>query len=221
MLAAASLTAPLTALARTYEKPRALRVTVRARLRVEHHPGPSRWRRGRTGRPARDGGHSFTRPPRRSRSPTETMTMARNTLEIATPPGNPAGVGGRPGRPRRTPGCRSCSARRVCPAERRPTGCSQGPRSGRTSFSREVDVNATLAKVRLGEADAAVVYHSDVVSAGDDGPRRRDPGRAEHDARLPSPSDSATTPPGGGNSRRTSPDRRDGPPWRRRASSLP
>ncbi len=33
--------------------------------------------------------------------------------------------------------------------------------------SREVDVKATLAKVRLGEADAAVVYHSDVVTAGD------------------------------------------------------
>ena len=31
--------------------------------------------------------------------------------------------------------------------------------------SREVDVAATLAKVALGEADAAVVYHSDVVSS--------------------------------------------------------
>ena len=29
----------------------------------------------------------------------------------------------------------------------------------------EIDVKATLAKVRLGEADAAVVYHSDVVAA--------------------------------------------------------
>jgi molybdate transport system substrate-binding protein len=28
-----------------------------------------------------------------------------------------------------------------------------------------MDVKATLAKVRLGEADAAVVYHSDVVAA--------------------------------------------------------
>ncbi|MDV3297072.1 MAG: substrate-binding domain-containing protein, partial [Brachybacterium paraconglomeratum] len=31
--------------------------------------------------------------------------------------------------------------------------------------SREIDVKATLAKIRLGEADAAVVYHSDVVAA--------------------------------------------------------
>ena len=31
--------------------------------------------------------------------------------------------------------------------------------------SKEVDVKATLAKVKLGEADAAVVYHSDVVAA--------------------------------------------------------
>ena len=34
-------------------------------------------------------------------------------------------------------------------------------------MSREVDVKATLAKVKLGEADAAVVYHSDVVAAKD------------------------------------------------------
>ena len=32
--------------------------------------------------------------------------------------------------------------------------------------SYENDVKATLAKVQLGEADAAIVYHSDVVSAG-------------------------------------------------------
>jgi len=31
--------------------------------------------------------------------------------------------------------------------------------------SYETDVKSTLAKVRLGEADAAIVYHSDVVSA--------------------------------------------------------
>jgi molybdate transport system substrate-binding protein len=33
--------------------------------------------------------------------------------------------------------------------------------------SKEVDVKATLAKVKLGEADAALVYHSDVVAAKD------------------------------------------------------
>ena len=33
--------------------------------------------------------------------------------------------------------------------------------------SQEVDVKATLAKVKLAEADAAVVYHSDVVAAKD------------------------------------------------------
>jgi molybdate transport system substrate-binding protein len=31
--------------------------------------------------------------------------------------------------------------------------------------SYETDVKATLTKVQLGEADAAIVYHSDVVSA--------------------------------------------------------
>ena len=30
--------------------------------------------------------------------------------------------------------------------------------------SREVDAKATLAKLRLGEADAGLIYHSDVVS---------------------------------------------------------
>ena len=33
--------------------------------------------------------------------------------------------------------------------------------------SYETDVKATLAKVQLGEADAAIVYHSDVISAGE------------------------------------------------------
>ena len=33
--------------------------------------------------------------------------------------------------------------------------------------SREIDVRATLAKVTLGEADAAIVYRSDVRSAAD------------------------------------------------------
>jgi molybdate transport system substrate-binding protein len=48
--------------------------------------------------------------------------------------------------------------------------------------SREIDVRTALAKVRLGEADAAVVYRTDVLAAGDvdavdvgDSPRARYP----------------------------------------------
>ena len=91
-------------------------------------------------------------------------TIARNAMEIATPRTTPAGS-----RRWRTSPARAstwCSAPRPCRAAPRPTRSSPEPVTPNV-VSREVDVKATLAKVRLGEADAAVVYHSDVVSAGD------------------------------------------------------
>jgi molybdate transport system substrate-binding protein len=95
--------------------------------------------------------------------PVETTTIARNTLEIATPPGNPAGVEG-------LVDLASPDADVVLCASTVPCGKAADEVLARAGVeahvvSREVDVTATLAKVRLGEADAAVVYHSDVVSA--------------------------------------------------------
>ncbi len=93
-----------------------------------------------------------------------TTTIARNALEVATPPDNPAGV--------RTLGdlARAGTDVVLCVAT---APCGEAAdavlaRAGVTPHvvSRETDVKATLAKVRLGEVDAAVVYRSDVVSAG-------------------------------------------------------
>jgi molybdate transport system substrate-binding protein len=94
---------------------------------------------------------------------TETLTIARNTLEIATPPGNPAGIGG-------LADLASPDADVVLCASTVPCGTAADEVLTRAGIephvvSREVDVTATLAKVRLGEADAAVVYHSDVAAA--------------------------------------------------------
>ncbi len=51
--------------------------------------------------------------------------------------------------------------------------------------SKEVDVKATLAKVKLGEADAAVVYHSDVVAAKDAVTGVEIPTAVQHEPLLP------------------------------------
>lgn len=89
--------------------------------------------------------------------------FATNVLEIAVPPSNPAGITsiddlGRPG------------LKVVLCAPTVPCGMAADATFAKSRIvpsvvSREIDVKATLAKVRLGEADAAVVYHSDVVAA--------------------------------------------------------
>jgi molybdate transport system substrate-binding protein len=95
--------------------------------------------------------------------PTDTVTIAKNTLEIATPTDNPGKVIGLADLARADVDVVLC-------AESVPCGTAADQvltKAGVAAHvvSREVDVSATLAKVTLGEADAAVVYHSDVVSA--------------------------------------------------------
>ncbi|HET7397029.1 MAG TPA: molybdate ABC transporter substrate-binding protein [Intrasporangium sp.] len=93
----------------------------------------------------------------------ERAVFATNVLEIAVPPGNPAHVGslrdlGRPGL-----ALVLCASRAPCGAASDAILAKAGVAP--SVVSREVDVKATLAKVRLGEADAAVVYASDVAAA--------------------------------------------------------
>lgn len=91
--------------------------------------------------------------------------FASNALEIATPPDNPAGITSIDDLARPT-------AKVVLCADTVPCGKAAAATFAKARVvphvvSREVDVKATLSKVRLGEADAAVVYHSDVVAAKD------------------------------------------------------
>jgi molybdate transport system substrate-binding protein len=91
------------------------------------------------------------------------QVFASNVLEIAVPPDNPGQVHdindlARP------------DVKVVLCAETVPCGQAAGATFKKARIlpnvvSREMDVKATLAKIRLGEADAAVVYRSDVVAA--------------------------------------------------------
>jgi molybdate transport system substrate-binding protein len=90
--------------------------------------------------------------------------FARNVLEIAVPPSNPAHVAaladlGKPG------------VKLVLCQPQVPCGALAQTVLGKATVtvqpvSLEADVTSTLAKVQLGEADAALVYVTDVTSAG-------------------------------------------------------
>jgi molybdate transport system substrate-binding protein len=91
--------------------------------------------------------------------------FARNLLQIAVPPGNPANV--RAVADLARPGVKVvlCAEAVPCGATARTMLAAAGVSV--TPVSNEADVKATLAKVQLGEADAGVVYVTDVLAAGD------------------------------------------------------
>jgi len=91
-------------------------------------------------------------------------SLASNTLEIATPPGNPGKVNALTDLSRATLKVVLCAATVPCGKAAAKALSAAGVVAHIVSY--ENDVKATLAKVQLGEADAAIVYHSDVVSAG-------------------------------------------------------
>lgn len=101
--------------------------------------------------------------PAESRSrPTD--TIATNTLAIAVPRENPGAVAG-------LSSLADPSLRVVLCAQSVPCGKAADAVLARAGVeahvvSREPDVKAALAKVTLGEADAAIVYVSDVTTAG-------------------------------------------------------
>jgi molybdate transport system substrate-binding protein len=95
----------------------------------------------------------------------EATVFARNVLQIVVPRGNPAGVRGL------ADFGRSELTIALC-AEQVPCGAAAGralDAAGVTAApdTLEQDVRATLAKVTLGEVDAALVYRTDVSAAGD------------------------------------------------------
>jgi molybdate transport system substrate-binding protein len=91
--------------------------------------------------------------------------FVRNTLEIVVPSGNPAGVTGLADFADEDLTIALCATAVPCGA------------AAETVFERaritpapdtlEADVRATLSKVTLGEVDAALVYKTDVLAAGD------------------------------------------------------
>ena len=110
-------------------------------------------------------GTSSMGPLEKSRIATDGIrSMAANTLEIATPPGNPGTVNSIADLSRPTLKVVLCAATVPCGKAAAKALKAAGVVAHVVSY--ETDVKATLAKVQLGEADAAIVYHSDVVSAG-------------------------------------------------------
>ncbi|HEY5249547.1 MAG TPA: substrate-binding domain-containing protein, partial [Dermatophilaceae bacterium] len=93
------------------------------------------------------------------------QSMAANTLEIATPRDNPGKVNALAGLSRPSLKVVLCAATVPCGKAAAKTLKAAGVVAHVVSY--ETDVKATLAKVQLGEADAAIVYHSDVVAAGE------------------------------------------------------
>ena len=163
VLAASSLTESLTAAARGYEK---------------GHPGTDvqlSFASSSTvvtqvnqGAPANlvvlAGKTSMTHLEKSRIAPDGTRTLAANTLEIATPPGNPGKVTNLADLSRPTLRVVLCAATVPCGMAAAKALSAAGVVAHVVSY--EINVKATLAKVQLGEADAAIVYHSDVVSAG-------------------------------------------------------
>jgi len=95
----------------------------------------------------------------------DTRTFATNSLEIATPPDDPGNVTSISDLAVPTVKVVLCADTVPCGAAAQAT--FRKARIVPNVVSHEVDVKATLAKVKLGEADAAVVYRSDVVAAKD------------------------------------------------------
>jgi molybdate transport system substrate-binding protein len=92
------------------------------------------------------------------------VTFARNRLEIAVPPGNPAKVDALRDLADPEVKVAMCAPQVPCGAAAAKAIGSAGLTI--TPVTLEKDVKATLTKVELGEVDAALVYRTEVVSAG-------------------------------------------------------
>lgn len=94
------------------------------------------------------------------------QAFASNTLEIAVPPGNPAGVKAFADLAGEGLNLVVCAPEVPCGAAAQTVADSAGV--DLTPVSEEQSVTDVLAKVTSGEADAGLVYVTDVIAAGDD-----------------------------------------------------
>jgi molybdate transport system substrate-binding protein len=95
---------------------------------------------------------------------TAPTTFAKNVMEIAVPPGNPAKVNGVADLGRSGVKVALCQAQVPCGTVAAKVFAKA--KVVVTPVTQEVDVKSVLAKVQLGEVDAGVVYVTDVRSAG-------------------------------------------------------
>jgi molybdate transport system substrate-binding protein len=96
---------------------------------------------------------------------TAPKTFAVNTMEIAVPPDNPAGVTAVVDLAKKGVKVALCQADVPCGVTA--AKVFQNAQITVTPVTEEVDVKAVLSKVTLGEVDAGVVYVTDVRAAGD------------------------------------------------------
>jgi molybdate transport system substrate-binding protein len=92
------------------------------------------------------------------------VTFVRNTLEIAVPAGNPAGVTGLADFAKEDLIIALCAPEVPCGAAADKVFAATKVTPAPDTL--EADVQAALAKVSLGEVDAALVYKTDVLAAG-------------------------------------------------------
>ncbi len=91
--------------------------------------------------------------------------FATNTLEIAVPPGNPAGITGLQDLAKAGVNLVVCAPEVPCGAAAQ--GVADAAGVTLSPVSEEQSVTDVLAKVTSGEADAGLVYRTDVLGAGD------------------------------------------------------
>jgi molybdate transport system substrate-binding protein len=94
------------------------------------------------------------------------VVFARNQLVIAVPSGNPKGVGGLADLARPGVKVALCADQVPCGAAARTALTAAGV--ALTPVTLEQDVKGALAKVKLGEVDAALVYRTDARAASTD-----------------------------------------------------
>ena len=166
VLAAASLTETFTALGKQFETDNPGRHG-QVQLRRLVRPRPAD-RQRRPGRRLRRGQRrdDEDRSPTRGLTAGEPVIFAKNVLQIATAPGNPKGIATFADLARPDLKVVVCAPQVPCGAaasrrSRRP------PASTLTPVSEEPDVKSVLGKVTTGDADAGLVYVTDVDAAGD------------------------------------------------------
>lgn len=93
-------------------------------------------------------------------------TFARNTLEIAVPAGNRGGITGLADFAEEDKKIALCADQVPCGAAARKALDAADVTAAPDTLER--DVKAVLTKVALGEVDAALVYRTDVLAAGDE-----------------------------------------------------